>query len=342
MNIKFLQSQMYNLFSKYLGEASIYLNFDGSKKNQTQYKCCNNNCTSILKNKKKLEINYDKCIYHCWVCGISGRLDKLAQRLFIGDDIKDFQHWFETYVGSFKYNSALTSSGNDTYSYSIQQHNLMLPDYIIPIKDIPQDNIIGKSAINYLTRRGVIDIANDYDLFYCYSGQYSGRIIIPSYDLEGNLNYYVTRDLLDGSGRHYDDAKVERSSIVFCENKLDYESNVVLVEGAFDYLQLDGHNRTALLGSAISANHKLFYKLLTNQNTVTIYLDQDAHHKALNIAKLFLSYGIQCRIINDTEHKDPGCTPRERISELINDMEQFPFITNKSDFLQYKIHNIGI
>lgn len=338
MNTNFLQNQIYTLFSKYLGESSMYLTFDSDdKKNQTQYQCCNSKCPSLSKNKKKLEINYDKCLYHCWVCGISGKLDKLAKRLFNTADLIDFVNAYGVYTGTSSYSKFIS---DDNINYVATSKVLTLPNNIVPIGELTSNDMTSKIIYSYLHSRGVDDLVTDYNMFYCYTGKYANRIVIPSYNFDAELNYFITRDLTDGPGKHYDDAQVERNTIVFCEHLIDYSKELIIVEGPFDYLQLHGHNRTALLGSYIAPNYDLFYKILSNQTSIAIYLDQDAKHKALNMAKLFVSYGIPCRIIHDDLYKDPGCTPRDRIKELINDIEKSPAINSKLDFLQYKIHDM--
>ena len=53
-------------------------------------------------------------------------------------------------------------------------------------------------AITYLKHRGLtkVDILR-YDIGYCSDGKYAGRIIIPSYDSNYELNYFVSRTIYE-------------------------------------------------------------------------------------------------------------------------------------------------
>ena len=41
-----------------------------------------------------------------------------------------------------------------------------------------------------------------YNLHYCLNGIYQNRIIIPSYDSNGQLNYFVGRDFYKGGMKY--------------------------------------------------------------------------------------------------------------------------------------------
>ena len=52
------------------------------------------------------------------------------------------------------------------------------------------NSIQKKHAINFCYKRGLSDSdIIKYNLHYCLSGIYQNRIIIPSYDSDGQLNY---------------------------------------------------------------------------------------------------------------------------------------------------------
>ena len=50
-------------------------------------------------------------------------------------------------------------------------------------------------AMKYLKNRGIesYDIER-YDIGYCDKGDYAGRIIVPSFDADNKLNYFLARD----------------------------------------------------------------------------------------------------------------------------------------------------
>ena len=52
-------------------------------------------------------------------------------------------------------------------------------------------------AINFLRKRGLDDIdIKKYKIGFCDDGVYQNRIIVPSYDENGVLNYFVGRSFM--------------------------------------------------------------------------------------------------------------------------------------------------
>ena len=70
---------------------------------------------------------------------------------------------------------------------------------------------------NYLQRRGLtdIDIVN-WKIGYCGAGQYEERVIIPSFNKDGYVNFFVARAYGD-HWRNYMNPKVSRNNIIFNE-----------------------------------------------------------------------------------------------------------------------------
>ena len=72
----------------------------------------------------------------------------------------------------------------------------------------------------YLYERGLCD--NDfikYGIGYCTSGEYGGRVIIPSYSTSGTLNFFVARSY-DGNYFKYKNPEVSKD-IIFFENLIN-------------------------------------------------------------------------------------------------------------------------
>jgi DNA primase len=335
MNKSAAQNTLFVLLSEHLGQATIKPNFDNvSAKKQTQFKCFNSKCKSHLKsNKKKLEVNFDILLYHCWVCNNSGSVDKLVRQLFDQEDQKIALAALLEIRGETNINQAFNQSSTGSDSLAILTQ-LELPQEAIRLTKEFETNLIVGQAIRYLMKRNIsMSEIECYGLLYCISGQYANRIIIPSYDSNRKLNFFTGRTIDEQTKLKYLSSNIERKKIVFNEYMVDYSSELVLVEGPFDYLSLHGLNRTALLGSELSVQHELFRKIYENGTKTTIYLDADALEKAMHMASLLISYGIECRIVYDSQHADPSETPRERIVELINDTEKYKTLRTKADLL---------
>ena len=136
-------------------------------------------CPFCNHHKKKLQINAETQKWHCWVCNKGGYkigilLRKInAPKQIISEVLK--------LLGDYK--------GTRHEKEEVTEYDVSLPQCYIPLWK-KSDDPIYKNAISYLKRRGIggIDIVR-HSIGYCPNGSYSNRIIIPSYDVDGKLNY---------------------------------------------------------------------------------------------------------------------------------------------------------
>jgi DNA primase len=104
-------------------------------------------------------------------------------------------------------------------------------------------------------------------------GEKSGRIIVPSFDSKGELNYYIARSWNPKSKMKYMNPEAEKEKIIFDEHLIDWDKNIYLVEGVFDAFFLP--NSIPMLGKYIS--ELLFTKIYTQATKdIIICLDGDA------------------------------------------------------------------
>ena len=123
--------------------------------------------------------------------------------------------------------------------------------------------------------------------------KYSWRIIIPSYDKFGELNYWVGRDFLPKDDRFtrtkYANPQAEKKEIIFNEERIQWDADITLVEGAFDHIVVP--NSIPLLGKALDTDYKLYWEIVTRCNAnCNIFLDADAFQTVKQIYKL-LNHG---------------------------------------------------
>lgn len=218
--------------------------------------------------KGNLEINYSKNVFKCWSCSdrndMKGPIDKLIKRYGNKSLLKDFK--------------LLTSDLHD-YEQEDDLNDLKieiikLPSEFIPLKNSDSKNLVLSKAFKYLFKRGITkDIIERYNIGVCLKGKYANRIVIPSYDKYGKLNYFVTRDYTGKNKMKYLNPKVDKSSIIFNERLINYESDVYLVEGTFDHIVVP--NSIPLLGLVLNDN--LFNTLqLKCKSNVILFLDGEA------------------------------------------------------------------
>ena len=161
--------------------------------------------------------------------------------------------------------------------------------------------IADKRALCYLQNRGLGkgDILK-YKIGYCSEGEYEGRIIVPSFDSEGYVNYFIARTFNDHWMR-YKNPNVSRD-IIFNELNIDWDSDVILVEGVFD--AIFAGNAVPLLGSTLREESRLFQNLIKNDSSVVVALDADAEKKASRIIDTLRKYDIEVWKVDLPDNRD--------------------------------------
>jgi DNA primase len=196
----------------------------------------------------------------------------------------------------------------------IEKEALKLPS---SFKFFEKDKRNNYTALKYLQNRGIgWDIIEKYKLGYTEREEEnkkgSFRVIIPSYNALGELNYWVGRDYLPKSEKYaqrikYDNPKVEKKDIIFNEDKIQWDADITLVEGTFDHIVVP--NSIPLLGKALNKDYKLYWELINRANgNINVWLDGDAYESVKQIYSL-LNHGNlynKIRYIPTNENDDPS------------------------------------
>ena len=287
--------RMYSILIAFLGEAKG--GFDGEH-TQLQFGCpqCAKKHGDRELQKYNLECNF--FVFHCWKCAsedddeMHGSVFKLI-KLYGNEQLyKDYKECVISLKESKLYN---LDFANDFKVDLSQIDEVKLPNGFRPFKE---DRFYPPQAMEYIQKRGITwDIIHEYNLgFTTYSEDdkiASNRIIIPSYNKFGELNYWTGRDFTNNPKRQrYYNPKTERKSLIFNEEKIQWDADINIVEGPFDHLVVP--NSIPLLGKALNKDYKLFWELLTKANAnINIFLDGDAYdtvietYKALNHGRLY-------------------------------------------------------
>ena len=264
--------------------------------------CVNKKCSShSRKDKKKLCLRVDNEYYHCWVCGFKG---------------KGLSRFFKLYANRFHGEAKELFEKNVREKEEDEVPAIDLPDGFKILADVAGRNDPDVNACKkYLIKRGLSPEKMWYfKLGAVSSGRYRRRIIIPSFDSEGVLNYFTARSI-DESSRKYMNPKVSRSEIIFNEINIDWNKEVTIVEGPFDLFNCN-QNATCLLGSTLNEKHKLFNSIVKNCTPVLLALDRDAESKTQKIASLLSSYDVQVRIMDTSKFEDVGEMDLESFKKL--------------------------
>ena len=267
-------------------------------------------CPYCKHDKHKLSINIEKSVYKCWICDARGRnLFRIIKRFGSYNDL-------EAWKAVSDVREDLTDFANIFQDDDIDFHAPQVveaPHSFKTLTGAPTTPSAIK-ALNYLYNRGIdaLDILK-WKIGYCTSGEYRNRIIIPSFDTLGNLNYFIARTFSDDY-RRYMNPPASRD-IIFNELYLDFEQEVTIVEGAFDAIK--AHNSVPILGSTLRETSRLFREIVRNDTSVLLALDPDAQYKSNSIKSLLMKYGIETREIKykDGDY-DIGDMSKDEVSKL--------------------------
>ena len=273
----------------------------------------------ISHHKPKLQINVKTQKWHCWVSGTGGRtLFQLLKKVNASN-----QHFDELreLVGDLPHYKKET----DTRLKKVVQ----LPYEFITFGN-STDSIVKRHALSYLYKRGITD--DDilkYNIGYCDDGLYSNRIIIPSYDSDGQLNFFVGRDFYN-SKMKYRNSPTSKDIIGF-DLFINWDEPIILCEGVFDAMTFK-RNAIPLFGKNIMST---LQKKIIESRVKVIYLalDNDAIEDTIKISDNFINNGIDVRIIKFKE-KDPSEIGFENLLYLINKTTKTKF----SDLMRLKLN----
>lgn len=238
--------------------------------------------------KYNLEINTAKRMFRCWKCDepkFSGSLGRLIRTF---GSFTDYE-LYKSYGSVFR-----------DYDGEVEEKefvNVHLPEEMIPFSKMDASNTEHFEAYNYLVgeRQFTREIILKYRLGFCITGKYAGRIIIPSFDAEGEVNYFVSRAYKNGLKQKFMNPEVDKGLFIFNEGYVNWDSTVYLVEGVFEMLSFPV-NIIPLLGKDLL--DALFFKLKEMKPNVVILLDPDAFKSSIDLFyKLHAIYiGIEDRV----------------------------------------------
>lgn len=264
-------------------------------------------CPFCKHHKKKLQIDINTQKWHCWVCDEKGRsIYKLLRKAGAG---KTNLHKIAKLLDEYRPIQAVDE----------EVKVLTLPSEFLSLM-YKQKDLEYNSAKKYLEKRGITaeDIIK-HNIGYCSEGSYRGRIIIPSYDSDGSINYFIARSFYPNNTMKYKNPPASRDIIVF-DNLINWNEPITLVEGVFDAIAIK-RNAIPLLGKFLSK--KLYSKIImSGMKEVNIALDADARNDALKISKKLMDNGIIVNII-EFDDKDPselGFVKMKKIMERKKEM----------------------
>ena len=277
------------------------------------------NCPSCNHHKKKLTFNLLSQKFQCWVCNYKGHrafqlLKKAGAPGAAFGALKEIDKQY-----NFKQQT----------KQKIDANTLQFPHGVTPI--MSSSAILSKHALHYLDQRGITqqDVVK-YDLHYCEQGPLKNMVVIPSYDADGFLNYYVGRSFDKNAYIKHKLASSTKDIIGF-EMYINWDLPVILCEGAFDAMAIK-RNAIPLFGKTIPT--ELLKKIYTkNVKEIYIVLDEDARKDSIKLVDKLMKDGIKAYFVQ-LQDKDPNELGFNKVWDVIHSTNQTTF----ADFIKHRLY----
>lgn len=269
-------------------------------------------------------------IMHCWVCNYSSSNMVGLLKKFFPDHVGEYKERFLD-SESLREDKDLQEKSDQIITFPSQY--VFLPranktKYISKCYEYLSNRGIGEKEI-WQYKLGITGYENK-DL--------SNRIIIPSFDSDGVINFWTSRSMNPkvSPSVKYVNCQARREKMIFNEYFIDWKTPLVITEGPFDLFKTAG-NATALLGSSISSQFKLFHKILHNRTPLILAFDNDAGKKMLATAKMFSEFNVPVKIFSvPKKYKDIGEMSYNEFSERLENSVDYD-----DDFvLKFKIESL--
>ena len=253
--------------------------------------------------KQKFIVRIDTGQYHCWVCDARGAsVAKVLRKL----SPETAARW-EGVTGSHQ---------RRFIDEVVEAPKVEIPmGFKLLAESLDSRDPDVRDCLDYVSSRGLgIREMWYFRLGYVKRGRLSRRVIMPSFDAEGSINYWTARTIDDRTIGKYINPSIPRGEFIFNELNLDWRREITLVEGPFDLTKCDS-NATAILGSNISRKSALFQAIARNRTPIVLALDSDMPEKQHKWAKALSEFDVQVRVLNLNGHKDVGEMSKQEFLE---------------------------
>lgn len=286
-------------------------------------------CPKCKHHKKKLSVNVEKDVFKCWICEYHGRSLRRLVRSY--GDYNSKQEW-DALGGSVDLNDfRLDLFGDNEEKYVEEIVDLPKEFISLANKNLPPQ---ANAALRYLKSRNITrEDRIRWKIGFCHEGEYRGRVVIPSFSKTGRCNYFVSRTYTE-DWMKYKNPGASRD-IVFNHLYVDWDTDLIIVEGVFDAL-VSGPNTVPILGSTLKEDSQLFQEIVRNDTPIYLALDPDAEKKAMRLIKKLLEYDVEVYKIDIAPFNDVG----EMSKDVFEQRKKDAVRMNTSNYLLRRVNSI--
>ena len=253
-------------------------------------------CSSAPQGKVRLWVNPATDRFNCWHCGFKG--GSLAALMVPGSpELREYL------------DSRPSRAARSVPVELAKPRCTSLPDGFTPFaldgsrREAPY--------LSYLLKRGLSRrTVALYRMGYVDGGQLAGRVVIPSFDHVGMVNFWSARSIHPNETTFRYRLPIATKDVVSNEHMVDWTKPVYLVEGIFDEIAI-GPQAIAVYGKF--ALPTLLLRLVEKRPPrVNICLDDDAIDEAWELAMELMGYDLQCAVVT-LGSKDPAVAGLELV-----------------------------
>lgn len=295
--------------------------------------------SSNLRGEFKLEVDTETTAgrgtkpensYHCWVCNGKGKSIYSLLKA-----IEAPQHLFDQLNEIIKY----TEVKGATNSTRVAFNGILPKEYKSLAGKLPKNELKMRHAKAYIKSRGYTE--NDilkYSIGFCEDGVYGGRVVIPSYDATGHINFIIARTIHKDVKPKYQNPECSRDIIPF-DLFVNWNEPIVLCEGGFDLMSIK-RNVIPLLDKEMQP--ELMKKILgSNCKKVYLAIDPDAIKQIIKYAEILMNEGKQVFMVDFSEYdSDEKVDPSEMGFENFTKLIQKATRLTPSKLMKMKIKRI--
>ena len=266
--------RIYNILVSIMGESKQ----GGYDKGTTQYQFNCPYCADEkggIDNKYNMEVSFSLGKFHCWSCNSSGPISRLIRARGGKELVDEYFRLIKEIKEAKFYDLELFKDNGEIFSETY----LRLPE---TFRKIDIKTCRDKALINFLNKRKITqDIIDYYNIGYTTWDEsdwsWRNRIVFPSYNSMGDLNYYVGRSYKDNDTRNkYKNCDADKFEIIYHEDKIQWDADIYLVEGVID--SLVAPNLVSLMGKSLNKSCQLYKSILDKSNArIIIVLDGDTN-----------------------------------------------------------------
>lgn len=264
--------RIYNILREILGESKQGEYSPNESQYQWNCKTCEEE-KGFNSNSYNFETNLVAGVCHCWRCGYKGPISRVIKEFGGPDLLREYYAVIADIKENKYYNLDLFKDNGDFF----EDRYIRLPK---TYEKIFLETCKDKELKEYLEKRGISqDIIDFYGIGMTTWNEedwtWRNRIIFPSYDAAGDLNYFVGRAYRSKDQRiKYKNCDADKNKIIYHEDKIQWDNDIYLVEGVIDGIYYP--NTISLLGKTLTRKMELYSKLKEKANAnIIICLDGD-------------------------------------------------------------------